>query len=58
MTASRCSSGHTHTQNMPDCITSQGQGAPGKNGSPGSNHPHRPAHRLDIINYLCTKGKW
>ena len=37
---------------------SQGQGAPGKNGGPGSNHPRRPAHRLGIINYLCTKGKW
>ena len=43
---------------MPDHITSQGQGAPGKNGSPGSNHPHRPAHRPGIINYQCTKGKW
>ena len=58
MTASRHSSGHTCTQKMPDCITSQGQGAPGKNGSPGSNHPCRPAHRLGIINYICTKGKW
>ena len=37
---------------------SQGQGAPGKNGGPGSNHPHRPAHRLGIINHICTKGKW
>ena len=54
---SRCSSGHTHTQKMSDCIMSQDQGAPGKNGSPGSNHPHRPAHRLGIVNYLCTKGK-
>ena len=36
---------------------SQGQRAPGKNGSSGSNHPCRPAHRLGIINYLHTKGK-
>ena len=57
MTASRCSSSHSHTQKMPDCIMSQGQGAPGKNGGPGSNHQHRPAHRLGIIDYLCTKGK-
>ena len=42
---------------MSNHITSQGQGAPGKNGSPGSNHSCRPAHRLGIINYLCTKGK-
>ena len=42
---------------MPDCIMSQGQGTPGKNGGPGSNHLHRPAHRLGIINYLHTKGK-
>ena len=55
---SRCSSSHTHTQKMSDCSTSQGQGAPGRNGSPGSNHPCRPAHRLGIINYLHTKGKW
>ena len=40
---------------MPDCITSQGQGAPGKNGSPGSNHPHRPAHRLGIIEYTYVQ---
>ena len=58
MTVPRCSSGHTCTQKMSDCITSQGQGAPGKNGSPGSNHPCRSAHRLGIINYLNTKGKW
>ena len=45
------------TQKMANCITSQGQGVPGKNRSPGSNHPCRPAHRLGIINYLCTKGK-
>ena len=56
--APRCPSGHTCTQKMSNHITSQVQGAPGKNGSPGSNHPHRPAHRLGIINYLCTKGKW
>ena len=43
---------------MPNCIMSQGQGAPGKNGGPGSSHPCRPVHRLGIINYLCTKGKW
>ena len=43
---------------MSDHITSQGQRAPGKNGSPGSNYPCRPAHRLGIINCLCTKGKW
>ena len=36
---------------------SQGQGAPGKNGSPGSNHPCRASHRLGIMDYLCTKGK-
>ena len=48
---------YTH-QKMSDCIMSQGQGVPGKNGSPGSNHPCRPAHRLGIINYLSTKGKW
>ena len=58
MTASRPSSGHTGTQVMPNCITSQGQGASDKNGSPGSNHPCRPAHWLGIIDYLCTKGKW
>ena len=58
MTTSRCSSGHTHTQKMSSCIMSQGQGAPGEDGSPGSNHPHRPAHRLGIINYLHTEGKW
>ena len=23
----------------------------------GSNHPCRPAHRLGIVTYLCTKGK-
>ena len=46
------------TQKMSNCIMSQGQGAPGKNGSPGSNHPCRPAHRLGIINHLYTKGKW
>ena len=57
-TVSRCSSGHTHTQKVPDHITPQGQGAPGKNGGPGSNHLHRPAHRLGIIDYLGTKGKW
>ena len=57
MTASRHSFSHTHTQKMPDCIMSQGQAAPSKNGSPGSNHPCRPAHRLGIIDYLCTKGK-
>ena len=43
---------------MSDCITSQGQGTPGKNGGPGSNHPCRPSHRLGIIDYLHTKGKW
>ena len=58
MTASRCSSGHICTQKMSDCIMSQGQGAPGKNGIPGSSHPPKPTHRLGIINYLCTKGKW
>ena len=42
---------------MPNRITSQGQRAPGKNGRPGSNHLHRPAHRLGIIDYLHTKGK-
>ena len=46
----------TCTQKTSDHM-SQGQGTLGKNGSPGSNHPHRPAHRLVIINYLCTKGK-
>ena len=46
-----------HTQKMANHITAQDQGAPGKNGSPGSNHPCRPAHRLSIINYLHTKGK-
>ena len=53
----RCPSGHTCTQKMSNCITPQGQGAPGKNGSPGSNHQCRPAHRLGIINHLRTKGK-
>ena len=48
---------HTPTK-MSNCIMSQGQGAPGKNGSPGSNHPCRPAHRLGIINHLHIKGKW
>ena len=43
---------------MPNNITSQGQGAPGKNGGPRSNHPRRPACRLGIINYLHPKGKW
>ena len=38
MTVPRSSSGHACTQKMSNCITSQGQGAPGKNGSPGSNH--------------------
>ena len=37
---------------------SQGQGATGKNGGPGSNHPCRPAHRLGIVSYLHTKGIW
>ena len=55
---SRCSSGHTCTQKMPNCITFEGQGPSGKNGGPGSNHLHHPAHRLGIIDYLCTKGKW
>ena len=58
MTAPRCSSSHTCTQKIPNHIKSQGQGAPGKNGCPGSNHPCRPAHRLGIVHYLCTKGKW
>ena len=58
MTASRHSSGHTCTQKVPDHIMSQGQGAPGKNGGLGSNHLHRPAHRLGIIDYLNTKDKW
>ena len=58
MTASRCSSSHTCTQKVSNCIMSQGQGALGKNGSPGSYHPCRPAHRLGIINYLHAKGKW
>ena len=53
----RCPSSHTCTQKMSNCILAQGQGTPGKNGSPGSNHPHGPAHRLGIINHLCTKGK-
>ena len=57
MTMQRCSSGHTCTQKMPNHIMPQGQGSPGKNGSPGSSHPCRPAHRLGIVNYLCTKGK-
>ena len=47
-----------HTpRKLPNGIMSQGQGAPGKNGGPWSNHPCRPAQRLGIINYLHTKGK-
>ena len=56
-TASRCSSSHTHTQKISNGIMSQGQGAPGKNEGPGSNHPRRPAHSQGIINNLHTKGK-
>ena len=55
-TASRCSSGHTCTQKMCNHTTSQGQGAPGKNGGPRSNHLHRPAHQLGIMDYLHPKG--
>ena len=44
---------------MPDCITSQGQGAPGKMEALGViTCEDQPTHRLGIIDYLCTKGKW
>ena len=41
---------------MPNYIISQAQGAPGKNGGPGSSHPCRPAHILGIIDYLLQKA--
>ena len=53
MTASRCSSGHAHTQKMSDCIMSQDQGASGKNGSPGSNtHVDQPTDWVLSITYV------
>ena len=58
MTVSRCSSSHTCTQKMPQLHYVPRSRKPGKNGGPGRNYPHRPAHRLGIIDYLCTKGKW
>ena len=53
MTMSRCPPGHTRTQKMLNCITSQGQGTPGKNGSPGSNHPcNQPTDWVSSITYV------
>ena len=39
---------------MPNCIMSQGQGAPGKNGGPGSNHLHvdQPTDWVSSITYV------
>ena len=53
MTVSRCSSGHTHTQKMSDCIMSQGQGASGKNGGPGViTHVDQPTDWVSSITYV------
>ena len=45
-------------QEMPQCLEPKGQGTPQQDGMPGSDHPCRLAHRLGILHYLCSEGKW
>ena len=57
-TLSWCSSHHTHPQEMPHLFTSKGQRASWQNGTPVSDHPCGPVHRLGVINHLHPESKW
>ena len=46
------------TPGMPHCLVPEGQGTPWQDGTPGSDHPCRWAHRLGILHYLHSEGKW
>ena len=53
MTMSRCSSGHTCTQKMPNHITSQGQGPPAKMEALGViTHVEQPTDWVSSITYI------
>ena len=58
LTPTWCPSHDTCPQEMPHCLVPKGQGTPQQDGMPGSNYPCRWAHRLGILHYLCSEGKW
>ena len=55
LTPSWCTSHDTCPQEMPHCLTSEGQGAPQQDGIPRCDHPCRWTNGLGIIYYLCPE---
>ena len=58
LTLTWCTSCDTCPQKMPHCLAPEGQGTPQQDRMPGNDHPCRWAHRLGILHYLCSEGKW
>ena len=58
LTPSWCTPHDTCPQEMPHCLSSEGQGAPLQDGMPRHDHPCRWTNRLGILNYLHPEGKW